>query len=253
MNTFQIQQLLKLSGYYAGNIDGDVGKLTRDAVDKILKKNKIATKGWNEFRRQIAAGQLVLRAMNHYAGKVDGVAGPLTAKAVSSWQDAMNSSTKIVLPEVDIGGGFDEKSQKRLAGAHPLLQKLLVEARKEIAFQILDSQRGKAAQEKAFKAGHSKAHFGQSAHNWAPAVAVDLAPVLLDWNDLKAFRAIQKVIGWWDPAKKRGAGLAKRLGIPIRWGGDWNMDGNPADGWDLPHYELHPWRTFAKDAKPFTG
>jgi hypothetical protein len=43
--------------------------------------------------------------------------------------------------------------------------------------------------------------------------------------------------------------IAKEKGIPLRSGLDWNMDGNFKDGWDAPHYELTPWREWAKKSK----
>lgn len=140
---------------------------------------------------------------------------------------------------------FSPQSLSRLGHAHPLLQQVMHEAIKTVDFQILESQRNQANQEKAFHEGHSKAHFGQSAHNWSPSVALDIAPVPLDWNDRKAFIALSHVI----------LSVAKDLNIPLRWGGDWNMNGILTDEHlsDLPHYELHPWRDYAKHCQPYTG
>jgi peptidoglycan L-alanyl-D-glutamate endopeptidase CwlK len=140
---------------------------------------------------------------------------------------------------------FSVTSSRRLANAHPLIQKVMNEAIRHYDFMMLDSQRGRAAQEKAFREGHSKAHFGQSAHNWSPSIAVDVAPYPLDWNDRKRFIDLSKII----------LPIAKDMGVPLRWGGDWNMNGIMTDEHlsDLPHYELHPWRTWAKQCKPFGG
>lgn len=142
---------------------------------------------------------------------------------------------------------FDKYSAKRLETAHPLLRKLMEEAIKQYAFIVADSQRGRIAQEKAFAQGHSKVHFGSSAHNWAPALALDLWPAPFDPNvNHEEFHILQLQI-----IKP----LAVKMGIPIRQGIDFNMDGNLSnDKWDdLPHIELHPWREFAKKAKPYMG
>jgi len=128
-------------------------------------------------------------------------------------------------------------SQARLNGAHPLLQKLFTAVAAESNIAILDSQRGRVAQERAFSLGNSRAHFGQSAHNWSPAIALDVAPYPIDWNNLDRFRSLAAVV----KAK------AKALGIPIAWGGDWTSIK------DFPHYELDPWRSFAAKARPFNG
>jgi len=128
-------------------------------------------------------------------------------------------------------------SRGRLAAAHPLLQQLFSAIAEEAPILVLDSQRGRVAQERAFSLGNSRAHFGQSAHNWSPAIALDVAPYPIDWNNLDRFRSLAAVV----KAK------AKALGIPIAWGGDWTSIK------DFPHYELDPWRSFAAKARPFNG
>lgn len=146
---------------------------------------------------------------------------------------------------------FGTVSKRNLAKAHPKLKLILNEAIKVIDFKVLDSTRGRALQTKAFLTGHSKARFGQSAHNFVPSIAVDLFPAPYDWNDVDAFRKLYDVIGSYNAETGQGKGLAKQLKIPIRCGIDWNMDGDKTknDAWDGGHYELHPWREFAKTAK----
>ena len=128
-------------------------------------------------------------------------------------------------------------SQRRLDGAHPLLRELFGAVAQKTAIMVLDGQRGHAAQERAFALGHSRAHFGQSAHNWSPAVALDVVPAPVDWTDLGRFRALAGIV-------KAEAAVRK---IPIAWGGDW------VGLRDMPHYELDPWRAFAAKSKPFGG
>jgi peptidoglycan L-alanyl-D-glutamate endopeptidase CwlK len=59
-------------------------------------------------------------------------------------------------------------------------------------------------------------------HNYRPALAADLAPYPLDWNDTARFEALAKVV----------LACAKRLGVPLTWGGDWKRFK------DFPHFEL---------------
>lgn len=134
---------------------------------------------------------------------------------------------------------FGSLSKQRLNGAHPLLQKLMLECIKHYDFMVLDSQRGKAAQEKAFREGNSKVHFGNSAHNWKPAIALDIAPYPLDWENTQRFIYLQ-----FEVIKP----IAKFLNIPIRQGLDWNRNGKITDERfrDFPHVELYPWRDWAK-------
>lgn len=60
--------------------------------------------------------------------------------------------------------------------------------------------------------------------------AVDLVPWPIDWNDLKKFDAIAKAM----------FAAADELGVKIRWGADWDQDGNPRERGetDSPHFEL---------------
>jgi peptidoglycan L-alanyl-D-glutamate endopeptidase CwlK len=132
-------------------------------------------------------------------------------------------------------------SRARLALAHPKLQELFKACAADPTcpdFTILESQRGRVEQERAFALGHSRAHFGKSAHNWSPAIALDVVPYPVDWKDLKRFRVLAAFI------KKKAAAL----GIPLVWGGDWPKLK------DMPHYELGPsWRSWLRDVKPYEG
>lgn len=140
---------------------------------------------------------------------------------------------------------LDKASAARLAKAHPYLRKLFIEVAKRADIVILDSQRGRAAQELAFRTGRSKARFGQSAHNWSPSIALDVCPLPVDWKNVKPFISL---------ARNIVLPLAAEMKIPLRWGGDWNGDGIQNESFvDMPHYELTPWRTWAKEALPFEG
>jgi|SRR6478736_6852503 len=125
---------------------------------------------------------------------------------------------------------FGERSLGHLKQLHPLLQKVMNEAIQHYDFSIIESYRDKAAQNKAFKEGKSKAKFGQSAHNYKPAVAVDCVPYPLDWNNTTEFN-------------KMGAQIlaaAEKVGVPIRWGKYFT------GLVDMPHFELHPWKDYIK-------
>ena len=137
---------------------------------------------------------------------------------------------------------FSTASLHSRSQLHPLLQQLVDAAIKEVDFKILDALRGKIAQERAFRLGNTTVHFGQSAHNWVPAIAMDLFPKPYDWDDKQSFIHLQMNV-----IKP----IAQRLKIPIRQGIDWNMNGVLTDEHfiDMPHVELHPWRIWAKQSK----
>lgn len=141
---------------------------------------------------------------------------------------------------------FSAASLKSRAQLHPVLQKIVDEAIKATDFKILDATRGKAAQELAFKLKRSKAKFGQSAHNYVPAIAMDLFPYPYDWDKTQAFIDLSKII-LAIPAKIGLTGLDGKP-LHLRWGGDWDMDGkvNTSGLVDLPHYELNPWHDWAE-------
>lgn len=60
--------------------------------------------------------------------------------------------------------------------------------------------------------------------------AVDLAPIPLDWNNLKRFDSMAEAMFQ----------ASAELGISIRWGADWDDDGNFREKGetDSPHFEL---------------
>jgi peptidoglycan L-alanyl-D-glutamate endopeptidase CwlK len=60
--------------------------------------------------------------------------------------------------------------------------------------------------------------------------AVDLVPYPVDWNDLSKFDAIAKAM----------ITAADEVGVKLRWGADWDMDGKPREKGesDSPHFEL---------------
>ena len=60
--------------------------------------------------------------------------------------------------------------------------------------------------------------------------AVDLVPYPVDWNDLKKFDLIAQAM----------LQAAKELGVPVRWGADWDDDGKPRERGesDSPHFEI---------------
>lgn len=147
--------------------------------------------------------------------------------------------------------GLDDKSKLALSQGHPLLQKVFIRVPQYCDIIILDAQRGKVAQEAAFKAGRSKVHFGESAHNYFPALAFDVVPDKdpdpkrrkIDWNDWSPFINLSLVI----------YRVAAEEGVPITWGYDWDGDGRHDDQKfnDLPHWQLGHgatgWKAYKKD------
>lgn len=129
---------------------------------------------------------------------------------------------------------FGESSDQQLATLHPKLQVLLSEAIKYYDFTVLEGFRGEEKQNLAFAQGKSKVRWPEGKHNKQPSEAVDLAPYPIDWDSkvssLMRFGILAGVIKT----------CAEKLGIKVRWGGDWNRNFDPRDETfhDWGHFEL---------------
>jgi hypothetical protein len=125
---------------------------------------------------------------------------------------------------------FGEKSREALASAHPKLRQLFEEVVKHRDCSVLCGFRNEADQQEVFRKGLSKTEWPNSKHNSYPSRAVDVAPYPIDWLDERRFDQFSGYV----------QAVADRLGIRIRWGGDFNRDGNLRnDRWlDRPHFEL---------------
>lgn len=125
---------------------------------------------------------------------------------------------------------FSQRSLTALSTIHPDLQRVLKEAIKHVDFVVLEGHRDKIAQDAAVAAGKSKTPWPKSKHNSKPALAVDIAPYPISWSDSARFYRLAGFV----------QGIAAMLGISLRWGGDWDGDGDLRDQTfhDLPHFEL---------------
>lgn len=152
---------------------------------------------------------------------------------------------------------FGPTSLARRQGLHPDLIAVLDEAIKitKQDFMILqDSVRTLKRQQELYAKGRSVAELRakgipssilaqpgerkvtwtlNSKHRIQPSgysEAVDLCPYPVDWDDLSKFDAIAKAM--FDAAKK--------VGVKLRWGADWDQDGKPRERGesDSPHFEL---------------
>ena len=125
---------------------------------------------------------------------------------------------------------FSATSAARLATCDDRLRVLFDEIVKTYDCSILCGHRGREQQEQAYREGKSKARFGESLHNTSPSRAVDVVPYPVHWEDRERFAHFAGYV----------QAVADRLGIKIRWGGDWDQDGFCSDETfsDMPHFEL---------------
>ena len=125
---------------------------------------------------------------------------------------------------------FGKSSKKRLETCDEKLQKVFNEVIKHVDCSILEGHRSAERQDKLFKEGKTKVMYPKGRHNASPSMAVDVAPYPIDWDDRERFHLFAGFV----------IGIAKGMGITLRWGGDWNMNFEVDDNKfaDFPHYEL---------------
>lgn len=125
---------------------------------------------------------------------------------------------------------FGVESLKQRATIHADLQRLFDEVIKYYDCKIMEGHRGEAAQNEAYAKGNSKLKFPHGKHNSYPSKAVDVYPYPIDMKDTARFYFFAGYV----------KATADRLGIKIRWGGDWDSDGNLKENTfnDLVHFEL---------------
>ena len=121
---------------------------------------------------------------------------------------------------------FGKRSKQRLRGVDTRLVNVLNELIKIMDVTIIEGLRSKQRQEILLKEGKTKTKFSKHIEG----NAVDLAPYPIDWEDRDRFHYMGGMI----------RGIAKQLNINVRWGGDWDSDGETRDNRfdDLVHVEI---------------
>ena len=123
------------------------------------------------------------------------------------------------------------RSKAARATCSPNLQRLADNCLLHWNCSVLEGHRGEADQNLHFNAvpQRSKVKFPDSKHNAFPSKAIHLAPYPLDWEDLET----------WTKFGFYVLGVADSLGIKIRWGRDWDRDGDLTDQTfnDYAHFE----------------
>lgn len=127
---------------------------------------------------------------------------------------------------------YSRKSRDKLATCDVRLQKVFAEVdRLGVTHTILEGQRGEARQNELLRTGKSKVAYPHSEHNATPSRAVDAKPDGVSWADREGFTYFAGIV----------MGVALKMGVRLRWGGDWDSDGLLSDNAfdDLAHFELN--------------
>ena len=125
---------------------------------------------------------------------------------------------------------FGKRSKERLDTCHSDLQKIMNKVIKLYDITVLEGHRSEERQNQLKHEGKSKLEWPNSKHNSNPSKAVDIAPYPIDWNNRERFYYMAGIV----------KAIADEMDIEIRWGGDWDSDGEFKDQSfdDLPHFEL---------------
>ena len=127
---------------------------------------------------------------------------------------------------------FSRKSRSKLEGVDARLVLLLEEVVKYFDITVIEGKRSQERQNQLVKEGKSKTKFGKHVQG----MAVDIAPYPIDWKARDDFHYLGGFV----------LGIACKMGINIRWGGDWSSSSlakeqrttkdNKFD--DLVHFEI---------------
>jgi peptidoglycan L-alanyl-D-glutamate endopeptidase CwlK len=131
---------------------------------------------------------------------------------------------------------FSEASFTKLQTCHKDLQIIFEEVIKTWDCIIICGNRGEEEQEEAFKKRASKLHYPNSKHNSNPSLAADALPYPIDRSNMhRIILFAGKVLGIAQMLYEQG-----KISYRIRWGGDWNNNGNMNDETfiDGEHFEL---------------
>jgi len=121
---------------------------------------------------------------------------------------------------------FGKRSKERLKGVDSRLVNILNELVKIMDVTIIEGLRTKERQEELVSQGKSQTKFSKHIEGRA----VDLAPYPIDWKDRERFHYMGGMV----------RGIGKQMGVDVRWGGDWDSDGEIKDNKfdDLVHVEI---------------
>mgnify|MGYP003138668648 CR=1 FL=1 len=122
---------------------------------------------------------------------------------------------------------FGKRSRDRLRGVDVRLVNVLNQLIKIMDVTIIEGLRSAERQEELLAKGATKVKYSKHMEG----KAVDLAPYPIDWAERDRFHYMGGMI----------RGIAKQLNVPIRWGGDWDSDGEIKDNNfdDLVHVEIN--------------
>ena len=125
---------------------------------------------------------------------------------------------------------FGKRSRERLATCDERLQEVFNEVIKFVDCSVLEGHRSQERQDQLYIEGKTKVKYPNGRHNSSPSNAVDVTPYPVDWDDRERQTLFAGFV----------IGIARSMGITLRWGGDWDSDTQTSDNQfdDFPHFEI---------------
>ena len=128
---------------------------------------------------------------------------------------------------------FGKASQAKIDKLPARLQSVLYRAIKLYDFTVSQTVRTEEQHAQYLKDGTTTIPFNKSKHKpneLGLSEAFDIVPWPIDWEDLARFHYLAGIIRM----------CAEIEGVELKWGGDWNRNGDFKDQNfdDLPHFEL---------------
>lgn len=134
---------------------------------------------------------------------------------------------------------LSEKTKRVLEEIHSDLRMVLLVSMIKYNITAYDGLRGEELQEKYFRSGASKAHYGQSSHNGKEvSLAVDISLYPIIWNKFDLSMLGGSVLTLSDQLYRD-----RIIKNKIKWGGLWSKNRISKNAFiDLPHYEINNWK-----------
>jgi peptidoglycan LD-endopeptidase CwlK len=132
---------------------------------------------------------------------------------------------------------FSDESRSKLSTCHIDLQVIFFEVIKHFDCTVLEGHRNEIEQNRAFERGRSKLKWPLGKHNSSPALAVDVAPHPINWDNRSQFLWF----GGFVLGIVEGLKIQQKITHSVRWGGDWNCNFDVTDEKglsDLCHFEI---------------
>ena len=121
---------------------------------------------------------------------------------------------------------FGRRSKERLKGVNAKLVNVLNALIKIMDVTIIEGVRSEERQAELLEKGATKVKYSRH----MSGKAVDVAPYPVDWEARERFHYMGGML----------RGIGQQMGLKVRWGGDWDSDGEIKDNSfdDLVHVEL---------------